>query len=70
MADECDMAQAREEMDRNLAIKAARMPELPSTGECYNCGASVPPGAKFCDIDCRTDHERQIAARRREGLHK
>ena len=35
-----------------------------------DCGASVPDGWCFCDADCRDDYEREIAARRREGLHK
>ena len=49
---------------------AAEKSVLPAIGECHNCAASVPPGALFCDTDCRDDHERYIAARRREGLHK
>jgi len=65
--DDIDRAQAREELDRTLAIAAARLPVLPSIGECHNCGASVPTGALFCDGDCRDDHERYLAARRREG---
>ena len=39
-------------------------------GDCHNCGASVPDGWRFCDSDCRDDYEREIAARRREGLHR
>ena len=68
--DDIDRAQAREELDRSLAIAAARKSVLPAIGECHNCAASVPPGALFCDTDCRDDQERYIAARRREGLHK
>jgi hypothetical protein len=68
--DDIDRAQAREEMDRDLAIAAARKNVLLATGECHNCGATVPDGWCFCDADCRDDYEREIAARRREGLHK
>ena len=68
--DDIDRAQQREEMDRDLAIAAARQNALPFTGDCHNCGASVPDGWRFCDSDCRDDYEREIAARRREGLHK
>lgn len=57
--DECDMAQAREEMDRNIAIMAASRPSLPATGDCHNCQASVPTGHKFCDADCRDDYQRR-----------
>ena len=70
--DDIDRAQAQEEQMRALQIHAARNPRitLPATGQCHNCEASIPPGAHFCDADCRDDHERHTAARRREGLHK
>lgn len=66
--DDIDRAQAREEMDRELAITNARCAVLPAIGECHNCGAGVPDGALFCDADCRDDHERYVSARRREGF--
>lgn len=64
MADEADIASDREELDRSLAIMAARKPMMLATGECHNCGASVPSGAKFCDVDCRDDWERRNSMRR------
>ena len=68
--DDIDRAQVREELDRSLAIAAARKNVPQATGKCHNCAASIPPAALFCDTDCRDDHERYIDARRREGLHK
>jgi hypothetical protein len=59
VVDESDMATERELMDTQLAIQAAlaKARPLPSTGYCYNCEASVPPGYRFCDRDCRDDWE-------------
>lgn len=69
--DDIDRAQERETQDRELALAAARnQPALLDTGECHWCTASVPPGAHFCDVDCRSDFDRDLAARRRAGLHK
>lgn len=69
--DDIDRAQAREEQDRELAIRAARsLPVLPATGECHWCAASVAGEAHFCDADCRKDFDRDLSARRREGLTK
>lgn len=36
-------------------------------GVCASCGAQCLPQAVYCDADCRDDHERLIAARRRAG---
>lgn len=58
--DDIDRAQQREEQDRELAL----------AGECHWCAASVAGEAHFCDTDCRRDFERDLAARRRAGLHK
>jgi len=66
--DDIDRACEREEKDRAIALAAARRtPCLPDTGRCHYCDASVPPGAHFCDVDCRTDFEREQAAVRRNG---
>lgn len=52
--DDIDRACEREEKDRAIALAAARRtPCLPDTGRCHYCDASVPPGAHFCDVDCR-----------------
>lgn len=69
--DDIDRAQENEQRDRALALaNARRAPALPATGACHWCDASVPEGAHFCDCDCRIDWERDVAARRRAGLHK
>ena len=58
MADFSDKASDREELDRGIALAAARchVPDLPSIGQCYNCDAPLPDGARFCDCDCRNDY--------------
>jgi len=67
--DICDQAAEREELDRSLALRqhAGHLPDLPATGSCHYCTASVPPGARFCDRDCLQDWEREQDARRRGG---
>lgn len=66
--DDIERAQEQEQKDRARALQAARMQHnLPDIGQCYNCEASVPPGAHFCDADCRADYERQQAADKRNG---
>lgn len=66
--DDIDRAQEQEQKDRARALAAAlNRNSLPYIGQCYNCEASVPKGANFCDADCRTDYERQQAAQRRNG---
>lgn len=64
-----DQAAEREQMDRDLALAAARnhAPALVPCGVCFNCEASVPAGADFCDSDCRDDYERRKAAEVRRG---
>ena len=66
MADFADVAAEREQQDTARAIAAARRPVDPAPiacGECHNCSATVPPGATFCDADCRDDWQ----ARRKVG---
>lgn len=66
MTDIIDDANDRAERDLALALSAARHPvrvEPMPCGACYNCEASVPPGACFCDVDCRDDYERRRGAR-------
>lgn len=36
-------------------------------GTCRNCGERCLPQAVYCDADCRDDHERVLAAQRRQG---
>lgn len=66
--DDIDRAQHQEELQRAILLKNASVgPSLPATGECHNCRASVAPGARFCDADCRDDWENEQAARQRAG---
>ena len=53
MADFADLGAAREEMDRDLALKA-RAPEGPAaTGACLHCGEPLCNGLRWCDAECR-----------------
>ena len=66
MADEADMAQARIDMDLELAIRAARgvMPaDVESADCCVECGCEIPsmrqaalPGVQTC-FDCAVELE-------------
>ena len=40
---------------------------LAAIGQCHNCEASVPPGARFCDRDCRDDFDKRRATAKRLG---
>lgn len=62
-----DIDRAQEQAEKILAATIAAVPHdtLPSVGDCYNCGASVPDGHRFCDADCRDDYDQRTAARRR-----
>ena len=66
MSDFADLAAAREELDRAIALRAANRhaPSLEYTGHCHNCGDITGGGRRFCDCDCRNDYDaRQRAAR-------
>ena len=53
MADFADIGAAREELDRELAIKV-RAPAGPAaTGVCLSCGEQVGDGLRWCDAECR-----------------
>jgi hypothetical protein len=66
MTDISDRATEREELDRELALRAARVardvPPVPC-GTCHNCAEPVDVGMPFCDADCRDDWQ----ARRSRG---
>lgn len=66
MSDFADLAAEREELDRDLALKAAHnhAPSLPYTGCCHNCGDITGGGRRFCDIDCRNDYDARLRAAR------
>ena len=55
-----DMATRREEEFLALSLQqlARRAAASPGpTGVCANCGACCLPQARYCDEDCREDHE-------------
>lgn len=64
MSDFADLASDREELDRQLALRAAALhaDNLVAGGQCHNCDASIPPGHRFCDADCRDDWQRRLLA--------
>lgn len=55
-----DQAQARESLDRDIAL-AQRKPVAPEvTGRCLNCGTYLRPrktglSRRWCDAECRDD---------------
>jgi hypothetical protein len=67
--DDADRAKEIEQMTIDLAIAAAcsSTSGLSPCGVCYYCDAIVPPGCRFCDADCRDDHERQQRAEKIAG---
>jgi len=64
MADFADMGAAREELDREVAIKN-RAPAGPAAiGYCLSCGEAVGDGMRWCDAECRDDWQ----AEQRRGM--
>lgn len=61
MTDVFDRATEREEMDREIALRA-RKPEGPkATGYCLECGEPVEEGRRWCTAGCRDlwEHRRR-----------
>lgn len=69
--DEFDRAQEIEERDRALCVFAALHPpktdHIEPVGRCHNCGEELPPGALFCDAECRADYEKRQRMKRITG---
>ena len=65
-----DQAQEAEALFIALAKKAVTgaTPVLLPQGRCYNCQSIVPPGARFCDADCRDDYATRKNSEARLGL--
>ena len=57
--DDADYASDREDIAREQAIAAVRRrsKELAPIGFCYYCSEPVPAGSRFCNSECRDDHE-------------
>lgn len=62
--DDADRAQQVEELQREVAVQAAReaLPALPDVGYCYYCDEATERGKRFCDDDCRDDWQRASRA--------
>ena len=67
MTDIADQGNTAAELFLQSALSAQRKLHLPAPdGRCHNCEASVPPAARWCDMDCQSDwdkHERAIKMR-------
>lgn len=71
MADAADSAGDEQELIEDLLLRqhraaAAKHQKVMATctGECLNCEAPLEQG-RYCDEDCRVDHERRVSARLR-----
>ena len=64
MTDMFDRASDLEEKMTALA-NAYRKPTLPLTGYCHYCSEECV--GHFCDADCRSDYEKFIESRKRNG---
>ncbi len=68
MSDHADVSDKRIEQAVIAGLdKVRRASSLHSDGRCHFCDEPVPDSLIFCDIDCRDDYERELAARRRAG---
>lgn len=68
MSDIIDLA--NEQAERTLAHErlAAHQPTPPAaTGVCFNCGAPLADGRRWCDADCRDDWDYFDALLRARG---
>ena len=65
MSDEVDIASDAEELFRSAQlahIRALAGIEIKPSRVCLNCGEKTRKGARFCDTDCQSDHERRNKA--------
>ena len=66
MADEADITAERDEREAPVRLAASRKHQgLPPIGYCHWCDEPVADTLRFCDSDCKADHER---AQRGRGL--
>ena len=54
------------EVARGLAA-VRRSAGLEEHGPCHFCDEPLAPGRRFCNIDCRDDYEKELAAKARAG---
>ena len=64
-----DLATRREAEFLGAALMRARQQArvAPATGVCVWCQARCAPTARYCDDECRADHEQQQLVLRRQG---
>lgn len=54
-------------LDKRIAAARGVEPRLGGNGECWHCGAALPPGQRWCDADCRDDWQLLRASARGES---
>ena len=58
MTDIFDLATEREEMDREIALRARKQEGPEATGSCLECGEPVDEGRRWCPgVECRDQWE-------------
>jgi hypothetical protein len=64
-ADPVDRAGVEQENILQEQLRLARKPvaTLAYKGSCYNCDEPLPEPQRFCDSDCRDDHEKILRSR-------
>lgn len=69
MSDHADNANSRIYRTIAAGLAAARLaPALLPDCRCHFCDEPIAVELLFCDVDCRDDYQRELAARRRAGL--
>lgn len=61
-ADPLDRAVVEQErlLEEQLRVaKSTITPQKPYRGTCYNCDELLTPPNRYCDSDCRDDHEKR-----------
>lgn len=68
-----DMATRREgeflaaALQTQRAAAAVAAAAAGTTGRCANCGERCLPQARYCDDECRADHEHRVRVLARQG---
>jgi hypothetical protein len=67
-----DQAQELEELMFSLNMqqhkaRAEKQTPLQPKGICLNCDSKLDSEARYCDEDCRLDHEKLLQAKKRSG---
>ena len=58
MADDADIASAREELARQEALSVKKATGPVATGRCLQCDEILDDYKRWCDATCRNDWER------------